>query len=90
MTTHPLLAPRLKKEYKYTSTHPLDLCDLFLGCTSPLTFTFLWSKYTILTHAVGTTSSKFCEKDWEHLTELLNTNTLHKYSYTYSWHCYDI
>jgi hypothetical protein len=35
LTTHPLLAPRLKKEYKYTSTPPLDFrglvwCDLYL------------------------------------------------------------
>jgi hypothetical protein len=29
MTTHPLLAPRLKKEYSCASTHPLELYGLF-------------------------------------------------------------
>jgi hypothetical protein len=29
LTTHPHLAPGLKKEYSYTSTPPLDLCGLF-------------------------------------------------------------
>jgi len=30
-TTHPHLAPRLKKEYSYTYTPTLGLCDLFSG-----------------------------------------------------------
>jgi len=29
LTTHPHLAPRLKREYSYTSTPPLGLRDLF-------------------------------------------------------------
>jgi hypothetical protein len=31
LTTHTYLAPRLKKEWMYTSTPPLDLSGLFLG-----------------------------------------------------------
>ena len=31
LTIHPHLAPRLKKEYSYTSTPNLDLCGLLQG-----------------------------------------------------------
>jgi len=31
LTTHPHLAPRLKKEYNYKSAHPLGLCGLLQG-----------------------------------------------------------
>jgi hypothetical protein len=45
-----------------------------LGWTLPSPL--LWNKYTLLTHAMGTSSNKFCEKDCEH-TELLKIYKIH-------------
>ena len=47
LTTHPHLAPRLKKEYVGTSTSPLGFRGLFYG---ELYFTFTYINYLSRAH----------------------------------------
>jgi len=53
LTTHPYLAPRLKKEYSYISTPPLDLRGLFEG---KIHFTSIRQRYQEMRVNVGRAS----------------------------------